>query len=78
MFNPIYKSIIMKRVNAITRCKGIIAEKLDRKAARILRQVNQALDAAEDELANLSEKEEDLINSLGSVAGSEQTSELQR
>lgn len=67
----------MKRVNAITRCKGLLAETLDRKANRILRQVNQAIDAAKDKAADLEEKAEEVINSLGSVAGSDQTSALQ-
>ena len=67
----------MKRVNAITRCKGVIAEALDRKANRILRQVNQAIDAAKDKVSDLTEKKEELISSLGSVAGADQTSSLQ-
>lgn len=67
----------MKRVNAITRCKGILAETLDRKASRILRQVNQAIDAAKDKAADLEEKAEEIINSLGTVAGADDTFALQ-
>ena len=67
----------MKRVNAITRCKGVINELLDRKANRILRQVHQAIDAAKDKVSDLEEKKEAIIAKLGGVAGAEQTGALQ-
>lgn len=67
----------MKRITAITKCNGVLAEVLDRKANRIKRAVAQMADCAADKAAESEEKAEDILNSLGSVAGAEQTKELQ-
>ena len=58
----------MKRITAITKCNGVLSEVLDRKAKRIKRAIEQMADCADDTAAELEEKAEDIINSLGKVA----------
>lgn len=67
----------MKRINAITRSKGIIASVLDRKAKRLERQVCQAIDAAKDKADELRESAEEIINRMGKKTDAEQTHDLQ-
>lgn len=67
----------MKRINAITRGKGILASVLDRRAKRLDRQVCQAIDAAKDKADELREKAEELINKMGKKTDAEQTHDLQ-
>jgi len=67
----------MKRVNAITKGKAsCITELVDRKAKRIMRGVDQAIDFASDKIDELNDAAEELINSLGDVAGNTDTSAL--
>lgn len=66
----------MKRIDAITRCKGILSEVLNRKSARILRQVDQAIDMAKDSAEEAREAADEIMNSLGESAESSQTSDL--
>lgn len=67
----------MKRIDAITRCKGILAEVLNRKSARITRQVDQAIDMAKDKAQESEETADEIINSFGKYSDSSQTKELQ-
>lgn len=67
----------MKRINAITRAKGIMASVLDRKAKRLERQVSQAIDAAKDKADELRETADEIINQMGKKTEAGQTAELQ-
>lgn len=67
----------MKRVNFITKNGGVMTEVFDRKAKRIVRQVEQAIDSAKDHASDCRERAEEIMNSLGEVAGSDQTAQLQ-
>lgn len=67
----------MKRVNFITKNGGVMTEVFDRKAKRIVRQVEQAIDSAKDHASDCKERAEEVMNSLGEVAGSDQTAQLQ-
>lgn len=67
----------MKRINAITRAKGIMASMLDRKAKRLERQVSQAIDAAKDKADELRETADEIINQMGKKTEANQTAELQ-
>jgi hypothetical protein len=59
----------MKRIDAVIKGKATqMTDTLTRKAARILRNVDQAIDWAEDQLEMQNERAEALINSLGTVA----------
>jgi len=67
-----------KRINAITKnLGGVLAEVLDRKAARIKRGVEQAQADALDNAANCREEAMEVINNLGEVAGAKDTPALQ-
>lgn len=66
----------VKRIDAITRCKGAIADVLNRKSARINRQVEQAIDMAKDKSQDALEAADEVMNSFGEAAGSQQTSAL--
>lgn len=68
----------MKRVNAITKGKAsCITDLIDRKAKRIMRAVEQAIDCASDKADSCKDAAEEIINSFGSVAGSDDTAALQ-
>ena len=76
-FNNYKLNYIMKRITAITKCKGVLAETLNRKANRIRRAVQQAIDCAEDKAATFMEQAEEIINNLGDKAGASDTPALQ-
>lgn len=65
-----------KRINAITRSLGVLAEVLDRKAARINRGIEQAQADALDNAAACREEALEIINGLGEVAGAKDTEAL--
>ena len=65
-----------KRINAITRSLGVLAEVLDRKASRINRGVEQAKDCALDNAATCREEAMEIINGLGEVSGAKDTESL--
>ena len=67
----------MKRIDAISRCKGIIAEVLNRKSARIMRQIDQAIDMAKDKAQECAESADEIMNSFGKYSESSQISALQ-
>ena len=68
----------MKRVNAIAKGKATcITDLLNRKANRIMRGVEQAIDFAADKIEDCKEAAESVINSLGEVADSGMTATLQ-
>lgn len=68
----------MKRVNAITKGKAsCITDLIDRKARRIMRAVEQAIDCASDRVDSCNDAAEEIINGFGNVAGSEDTGALQ-
>ena len=68
----------MKRVNAITKGKAsCITDLIDRKAKRIMRAVEQAIDCASDKVDSCKDSAEDIINSFGEYAGSDETMALQ-
>ena len=59
----------MKRINAIIKGKAPkMTDTLSRKVSRILRNVDQAIDYAEDQIDIALEKAETLIDSLGLTA----------
>ena len=66
----------MKRIAAITRCKGVLKAMFDRKGERIIRQVKQAIAMAEDKADLARIQAEQRINDLGSCASYDETSEL--
>ena len=66
----------MKRIDAITRCKGVLTEMLNRKSSRVMRQVDQAIDAARDNAQAAREKADEIMDSFGCVAESSQTAQL--
>lgn len=65
-----------KRINAITRSLGVLAEVLDRKAARINRGIEQAQADALDNAAACREEALEIVNGLGEVAGAKDTEAL--
>ena len=65
-----------KRINAITRSLGVLAEVLDRKAARINRGIEQAQADALDNAAACREEALEIVNGLGAVAGARDTEAL--
>lgn len=68
----------MKRVNAITKGKAsCITDIIDRKAKRIMRAVEQAIDYASDKIDSCNDAAEEIINSFGNYAGAEDTTALQ-
>ena len=68
----------MKKVNAIAKGKAsCITDLLNRKANRIMRGVEQAIDFAADQIEDCKDAAEKVINSLGEVAESGMTSTLQ-
>lgn len=67
----------MRRIDAISRCKGILAEVLNRKSARIMRQVDQAIDMAKDKAQECAESADEIMNSFGKYSDSSQTTVLQ-
>lgn len=68
----------MKRVNAISKGKSsFISDLIDRKAKRIMRQVEQAIDYAADKVEELKDIAEAILNSFGDYAEASQTSSLQ-
>lgn len=68
----------MKRVNAITKGKAsCITDLIDRKAKRIMRAVEQAIDYASDKIDSCNDAAEEIINSFGNYAGAEDTTALQ-
>ena len=68
----------MKRIDAIAKGKSNqMSSSIERKGARIMRNVEQAVACAEDKLDYLSDKAESLIDSLGGVAEADQTSSCQ-
>lgn len=67
----------MKRVNAITKGKAsCITELIDRKAKRIMRGVDQAIDCASDKIDECNDAAEEIINSFATCAGSDETAAL--
>jgi len=67
-----------KRINAITHnLGGVLAEVLDRKAARIKRGVEQAQADALDNAATCREEAMEIVNGLGEVSGAKDTPALQ-
>lgn len=54
-----------KRIANIINPKGIESERLERMEARILRGVDQGIDSVKDQIADLQERSEKLIDSLG-------------
>lgn len=68
----------MKRVNAITKGKAsCITELIDRKAKRIMRGVDQAIDFASDKIDECNDAAEEIINSFANCAGGDDSSKLQ-
>lgn len=65
-----------KRINAITRCVGILKEVLDRKAERINRGIEQAKADALDNSVACKEDAMEIINGLGKIAGARDTEAL--
>ena len=65
-----------KRINAITRTLGVLAEVLSRKEQRIYRGIDQAAAAALDYEADAREQAMNIINGLGDVAGAGDTEAL--
>lgn len=63
----------MKRIDAITRSKGILSEVLCRKGSRILRQIDQAIDMAKDSAQDEYETADEIMNSFGKYAEASQT-----
>lgn len=64
----------MKRIDAITKGKNTLMSLfISRKAARIMRNVEQAISCAEDKVDELNDKAQSLIDSLGDVAEADQT-----
>ncbi len=68
----------MKRIDAITRGKGIISEVLNRRSARVMRQLDQAIDAAKDAAQDHRDAADAVMNSLGESAEGSQTDALMR
>ena len=67
----------MKRVNAITKGKAsCITELLDRRAKRIMRSIEQAIDFASDKIDSCNDAAEEIIKSFGESAGCDDTCEL--
>lgn len=66
----------MKRIDAITRGKGLISEVLNRRSARVMRQLDQAIDAAKDAAQDHRDAAELIINSFGEAADGSQTDML--
>lgn len=61
----------MKRINAIVKgTANKITDFLSRKADRVIRGVDSAIDFAKDKIADLKENAEETINSFGNYAGS--------
>lgn len=68
----------MKRIDAIAKGKSNqMSSSIERKGARIMRNVEQAIACAEDKVDFLIDKAESLIDSLGDVAEADQTSSCQ-
>ena len=67
----------MKRINHIVNPQGVRSEALTRKEERIKRQVDQAIAAAEDTAAEFEEAAENIIDTLGTASGKEDTGKLQ-
>lgn len=68
----------MKRVNAITKGKAsCITDLIDRKAKRIMRAVEQAIDCASDKVDSCKDAAEEIINGFGEVSGADDTRALQ-
>lgn len=67
----------MKRVNAIVKAVGKISEIFVRKAERILRGVQSAIDCAKDNAAEAREAAYDLMNSLGDASSKDDSGKLQ-
>ena len=65
-----------KIINAITRSLGVLAEVIDRKAARINRGVEQAQADALDNAATCREEAMEIVNGFGAVAGAKDTEAL--
>lgn len=68
----------MKKIDAITRCKGVIVDVLTRRAKRLERNVRQYLDNTKDAADETREKANNLILKMGSCSGTEDTSSLRR
>ncbi len=67
----------MKLVHAITKGKAnCITELLDRKAKRIMRNVDQAISYAEDKVCECQETADEILNTFGEVAGGDDTAAL--
>lgn len=66
----------MRRIDAITRCKDVLAEVLNRKSARILRIIDEHIDSAKASAHEYQDQAEDLMYSLGSYASTEQAGNL--
>lgn len=67
----------MKRVNAIVKKQGKLTELFTRKATRIVRAVESAIDYAKDQVDICKETAEDIMNSFGEVAENTDREELQ-
>ena len=67
----------MKRISHIVNPQGPRTEALKRKEERILRQVDQAIAAAEDQAAEAQEQLDSITDSLGSASGAGDTGKLQ-
>lgn len=68
----------MKRVEAIAKGKAsCITDLLNRKAKRIMRGVEQAIDYAADKIEEYSDQVEKVINTFGTVADSGMSDSLQ-
>ena len=66
----------MKRIVAVVKGKGsMITAILSRKASRIIRNVDQAIAWAEDQIEVAKEEAEGIIDSFGSVADGTRTAE---
>lgn len=69
----------MKRIEAIAKGKSSqMSSSIERKAARILRNVEQSIAFAEDKVDELNDRIESIIDSLGEVAEADQTPNCQR
>lgn len=66
----------MKFIDFIIKGKGVITEMLNRKSARIMRGIDQAIACAQDNADEAREKAESILESLGDASGSGDTDKL--
>lgn len=67
----------MRRIDAILKVKDKLTEMFDRKAARILRGVDQAIACAKDDADEARDAAKDIMEKLGNASAKDQTANLQ-